>query len=64
VAEFLIGGITKAGIPQDVGLVRESAGPASTLLLPLPNFLFQRGLSCRIFGGVTINPASSRRDCA
>jgi arginine deiminase len=56
VAEFLIGGITRADIDQDVGLVWESADPTSMLLPPLPNFLFQRDCSCWIYGGVTINP--------
>ncbi len=56
VAEFLIGGITKADVRQDAGLVWESADPTSMLLPPLPNFLFQRDPSCWIFGGVTINP--------
>ena len=56
VAEFLIGGITKADVQQDVGLMWESADPTSMLLPPLPNFLFQRDCSCWIFGGVTINP--------
>ncbi len=56
VAEFLVGGITKADIAQDVGLVWESADPTSMLLPPLPNFLFQRDCSCWIYGGVTINP--------
>ena len=56
VAEFLIGGITKADVAQDVGLVWESADPTSMLLPPLPNFLFQRDPSCWIFGGVTVNP--------
>ena len=56
VAEFLIGGITKADVQQDVGLVWESADPTSMLLPPLPNFLFQRDPSCWIFDGVTINP--------
>ena len=55
-AEFLIGGITKADVRQDVGLVWESADPTSMLLPPLPNFLFQRDCSCWIFNGVTINP--------
>ena len=53
VAEFLIGGITKADVQRDVGLVWESADPTSVLL---PNFLFQRDPSCWIYGGVTINP--------
>jgi arginine deiminase len=55
-AEFLIGGITKADVQQDVGLVWESADPTSMLLPPLPNFLFQRDPSCWIYDGVTINP--------
>ncbi len=41
-AEFLIGGIIRADVRQDVGLVWESADPAGMLLPPLPNFLFQR----------------------
>jgi len=56
VAEFLIGGITKADVQRDAGLVWESADPTSMLLPPLPNFLFQRDPSCWIFDGVTINP--------
>ncbi len=56
VAEFLIGGITKADVDRDVGLQWEAANPTSLLLPPLPNFLFQRDPSCWIFGGVTINP--------
>jgi arginine deiminase len=56
VAEFLIGGITKADVKQDVGLVWESADPTSMLLPPLPNFLFQRDPSCWIYDGVTLNP--------
>ena len=56
VAEFLIGGITKADVQQDVGLIWESADPTSMLLPPLPNFLFQRDCSCWIYDGVTINP--------
>ena len=54
--EFLIGGITRADVDQDVGLVWESAGPTSMLLPPLPNLLFQRDPSCWIFDGVTVNP--------
>lgn len=56
IAEFLIGGITKADIEQDVGLVWESADPTGMLLPPLPNFLFQRDPSCWIANGVTLNP--------
>ena len=56
VAEFLIGGITKADVQQDLGLVWESADPTSMLVPPLPNFLFQRDPSCWIYDGVTYNP--------
>src|SRR6266516_4337990 len=56
VAEFLIGGMTKADVRQDAGLMWKSADPTTLLLPPLPNFLFQRDCSCWIFNGVTINP--------
>lgn len=56
VADFLIGGITKSDVEQNVGLVWESADPTSMLLAPLPNFIFQRDPSCWIYGGVTLNP--------
>src|SRR6476469_1678861 len=55
-ANFLIGGIAKADVATDVGLVWESADPTTTLLPPLPTFLFQRDPSCWIFEGVTLNP--------
>jgi arginine deiminase len=56
VADFLIGGISKADVERDAGLVWEAGDPTSMLLPPLPNFLFQRDPSCWIFDGVTINP--------
>jgi arginine deiminase len=56
IADFLIGGIIKSDVRQDVGLVWESADPTSMLLPPLPNFLFQRDPSCWIYDGVTLNP--------
>jgi arginine deiminase len=56
VAEFLIGGITRNEVQQNVGLVWESADPTSMLLPPLPNFLFQRDPSCWIYDGYTLNP--------
>jgi arginine deiminase len=56
VAEFLVGGITRADVERDLGLVWQAADPDAMLLPPLPNFLFQRDPSCWIFEGVTINP--------
>jgi arginine deiminase len=56
VADFLIGGITRADVERDIGLEWQSADPTAMLLPPLPNFLFQRDPSCWIFDGVTINP--------
>jgi len=56
VADFLIGGITRADVEQNVGLIWEASDPTAMLLPPLPNFLFQRDPSCWIFDGVTINP--------
>src|SRR4051794_2064861 len=56
VAGFLIGGIAKQDLDQDIGLVYESADPTSMLLPPLPNFLYQRDPSCWIHDGVTLNP--------
>ena len=56
VAEFLIGGITRADVQESAGLAWETADPTTMLLPPLPNFLFQRDPSCWIFNGVTINP--------
>ena len=56
VAEFLVGGITRADVQRDAGLAWQTADPTAMLLPPLPNFLFQRDPSCWIFGGVTINP--------
>jgi arginine deiminase len=56
VAEFLIGGMTRTDLSEDVGLAWKSADPTTLLLPPLPNFIFQRDPSCWIYGGVTINP--------
>jgi arginine deiminase len=56
VAEFLIGGITKADVAQDLGLVWQASASTTMLLPPLPNFLFQRDPSCWIYDGVTLNP--------
>jgi arginine deiminase len=56
-ADFLIGGITKADLAQELpGLLFQAADPTSMLVPPLPNFMFQRDPSCWIYGGVTLNP--------
>ncbi|PPK67353.1 arginine deiminase [Actinokineospora auranticolor] len=56
VAEFLIGGVTKADVARDIGLEWESLDRSGLLLPPLPNFLFQRDPSCWIYDGYTVNP--------
>src|SRR4051794_18454477 len=56
VAEFLIGGITRADVERDIGLEWQASDPTGVLLPPLPHFLFQRDPSGWIFDGVTLNP--------
>jgi arginine deiminase len=56
VADFLIGGITKADLVEGEGLTYGSSTDADMLLPPLPNFIFQRDPSCWIYDGVTLNP--------
>ncbi len=56
VANFLIGGMTKAELGDGAGLFHDASGPGDMMLPPLPNFLFQRDPSSWIYGGVTINP--------
>ena len=56
VADYLIGGVTKADLADGEGLTYDSSEPGDMLLPPLPNFLFQRDPSCWIYDGVTLNP--------
>ena len=56
VADFLIGGVTKADLAAGEGLTYDSSAPTDMLLPPLPNFIFQRDPSCWIYDGVTLNP--------
>jgi arginine deiminase len=56
VADFLIGGVTKADLAEGEGLTYDSSEPSDMLLPPVPNFLFQRDPSCWIYDGVTLNP--------
>ena len=55
-ADYLLGGVTKADLKGGLGLTYESAAPSDFLLPPVPNFLFQRDCSCWIYDGVTVNP--------
>jgi len=56
-AEYLVGGITKADLhPGGVNSLNwASLGPDDLILSPLPNHLFQRDNSCWIYGGVNVN---------
>ena len=60
-AEFLIGGLSTADLPEDfrsgyLALAREQAGVPEYLMPPLPNTLYTRDTTCWIYGGVTLNP--------
>ncbi|MEV6406142.1 arginine deiminase [Streptomyces bobili] len=60
-AEFLIGGLATADLPDDfrpgyVALARESTGVREYLMPPLPNTLYTRDTTCWLYGGVTLNP--------
>jgi arginine deiminase len=56
IADYLIGGVTKADLANGEGLTYDSSEPGDMLLPPLPNFIFQRDPSCWIYDGVTLNP--------
>lgn len=60
VADRLIGGMTKRDLTEDEGLTYASSDLSDMLLPPLPNFLFQRDMSCWICDGVTLNPMAKR----
>ncbi|MEV0320994.1 arginine deiminase [Streptomyces sp. NPDC050658] len=60
-ADFLIGGLATADLPDEfrsgyVSLVRESTGVREYLMPPLPNTLYTRDTTCWLYGGVTLNP--------
>ncbi|WP_320777372.1 arginine deiminase [Streptomyces sp. CRN 30] len=60
-AEYLIGGLATADLPDDfrsgyVTLARESTGAREYLMPPLPNTLYTRDTTCWLYGGVTLNP--------
>ncbi|WP_435972670.1 arginine deiminase [Streptomyces sp. Qhu_M48] len=60
-AEFLIGGLSTADLPDEfrsgyVSLAREATGAREYLMPPLPNTLYTRDTTCWLYGGVTLNP--------
>ncbi|GAA1646329.1 arginine deiminase [Catellatospora bangladeshensis] len=60
-AEYLIGGLSTADLPDDfrpdyIALARESTGIREYLMPPLPNTLYTRDTTCWLYGGVTLNP--------
>lgn len=60
-AEYLIGGLAAADLPDEfrpdyLGLARESTGVQEYLMPPLPNTLYTRDTTCWLYGGVTLNP--------
>jgi len=60
-AEFLIGGLATADLPEEyrfasIALARESSGVREYLMPPLPNTIFTRDTTCWLYGGLTLNP--------
>jgi arginine deiminase len=60
-AEYLIGGLSTADLPDDfrpayLALAREHTGVREYLMPPLPNTLYTRDTTCWVYGGVTLNP--------
>jgi arginine deiminase len=60
-AEYLIGGLATADLPEEYrfasfALARESSGVREYLMPPLPNTIFTRDTPCWLYGGLTLNP--------
>ena len=60
-AEFLLGGLSTAELPDEfrtssVALSREAVVVRDYLMPPLPNTLYTRDTTCWIYGGMTFNP--------
>ncbi|MEO5609399.1 MAG: arginine deiminase [Ornithinibacter sp.] len=60
-AEFLIGGLALADLPEGyrnphAALARDQAGTREYLMPPLPNTLYTRDTTCWLYGGLTLNP--------
>ncbi|RRV04591.1 arginine deiminase [Pseudomonas sp. v388] len=61
IAEFLIGGVSGADLPDSFGgntiqMFRDFIGPSGFIFPPLPNTQFTRDTTSWIYGGVTVNP--------
>ena len=60
-AEYLIGGLALADVPEDfrsvyVALAESQVGVREYLMPPLPNTLYTRDTTCWLYGGLTLNP--------
>ncbi len=60
-AEFLIGGLAIADLPEDyrtpyIRLAMGQTGIREYLMPPLPNTLYTRDTTCWLYGGLTLNP--------
>ncbi|MEU6113346.1 arginine deiminase [Streptomyces sp. NPDC047117] len=60
-AEYLIGGLATADLPDEfrspyIALARESTGVREYLMPPLPNTLYTRDTTCWLYAGLTLNP--------
>ncbi|MFE2530680.1 arginine deiminase [Streptomyces sp. NPDC059371] len=60
-AEYLIGGLSTADLPDEfrtgyLSLARESTGVREYLMPPLPNTLYTRDTTCWLYEGLTLNP--------
>jgi arginine deiminase len=56
-ADFLIGGMSRAELPiKEAGVVVPMLRSDEFVLAPLPNQIFTRDTTCWIYGGVTLNP--------
>ncbi|WP_031154481.1 arginine deiminase [Streptomyces xanthophaeus] len=60
-ADYLIGGLSTADLPEDfrsdyVALAQEGTGAREYLMPPLPDTLYTRDTTCWLYGGVTLNP--------
>lgn len=60
-AEYLIGGLSTADLPEDMRtgyfrLTQQKTGVREYLMPPLPNTIYTRDTTCWIYNGMTLNP--------